>query len=194
MVQWPRLHTPNARDPGSISIPGQESRSGMPQLRTRLLQLSVLPATVKTGDLHWVLQLRPVQPNKSIKANKQKNHTTLTKMVSHTHKKTILLNGIISTIEVVGIIGLQRVWSKKEHSGYHRLTGKASFSSSDVWVRAEGQGTGFLYAFVCKLRWELNFLGIKRSGYFLGMWILQGQTTLAWPCIKSTFRLTQRNT
>lgn len=72
-------------------------------------------------------------------------------------KETILLNGIISTIEVVGIIVLQMVWSKKEHSGYHRLTGKASYSSADVWVRAEGRGTGFLSAFVCKLRWELNF-------------------------------------
>ena len=31
VVQWLRLHTPNARGPGSI--PGQETRSCMPQLK-----------------------------------------------------------------------------------------------------------------------------------------------------------------
>ena len=85
MVQCPRLHNPSARDPGSISIPGQETRSCMPQLRARMLQqVSCLPQG--RLEIFTSAALRPVQPNKSIKANKQKNHPTLTKMVSHKNK------------------------------------------------------------------------------------------------------------
>ena len=48
MVQWLRLHTPNARGLGSI--PSQATRSHMPQLRVCMLQLrlKILHATTKT--------------------------------------------------------------------------------------------------------------------------------------------------
>ena len=39
LVQWLRLHTPNAEGLGSI--PGQGTRSHMPQLRVRMLQLKI---------------------------------------------------------------------------------------------------------------------------------------------------------
>ncbi|TEA28791.1 hypothetical protein DBR06_SOUSAS24510049, partial [Sousa chinensis] len=42
VVQWLRLHTPNAGGPGSI--PGWGTRSGMLQLRARMLQLKKDPA------------------------------------------------------------------------------------------------------------------------------------------------------
>ena len=42
-VQWLRLHAPNAGSPGSI--PGQGTRSYMPQLRVRTLQLKIPRAT-----------------------------------------------------------------------------------------------------------------------------------------------------
>ena len=50
MVQWLRLHAPNAGGLGSI--PGQETRSLMPQLRPRMLQLKILHATTKTQHSH----------------------------------------------------------------------------------------------------------------------------------------------
>ncbi|TEA31481.1 hypothetical protein DBR06_SOUSAS44510002, partial [Sousa chinensis] len=37
VVQWLRLHTPNAGGPGLI--PGRGTRPHMPQLRVRMLQL-----------------------------------------------------------------------------------------------------------------------------------------------------------
>ena len=37
VIQWLRLHTPNAEGPGIN--PGQETRSCMPQLRVQILQL-----------------------------------------------------------------------------------------------------------------------------------------------------------
>ena len=43
LVQWLRLHTPNVEGPGSI--PGQGTRSHMPQLRVSMLQLR--PSRVK---------------------------------------------------------------------------------------------------------------------------------------------------
>ena len=46
MVQWPRLHTPNAEAEGPGSIPGWGTRADMSQLK-------ILSAT-----------LRPVRPNK----------------------------------------------------------------------------------------------------------------------------------
>ena len=42
VVQWLKLHTPNAGDLGSI--PGQGTRSHMPQVRVCMLQLNVLRA------------------------------------------------------------------------------------------------------------------------------------------------------
>ncbi|TEA33101.1 hypothetical protein DBR06_SOUSAS18610013, partial [Sousa chinensis] len=45
VVQWLRLHTPNAGGPGSIS--GQGTRSHMLQLRVRMLQLKIPHATTK---------------------------------------------------------------------------------------------------------------------------------------------------
>ena len=46
MVQWLRLCTPNARDPGLI--PGQGTRSHMPQLRVCMLQLKIPRANTKS--------------------------------------------------------------------------------------------------------------------------------------------------
>ena len=46
MAQWLRLRTPNAGGPGSI--PGQGTRSHMPQLRVRMLQLKIPRAATKT--------------------------------------------------------------------------------------------------------------------------------------------------
>ena len=48
MVQWLRLFTPNAGGPGSI--PGQETRSHMSQLRVRRLHLMMSHATVMIKD------------------------------------------------------------------------------------------------------------------------------------------------
>ena len=48
MVQWLRLCTPNAQGPDSI--PGQETRSFMPQLRVRILQLKILRDRTKTDE------------------------------------------------------------------------------------------------------------------------------------------------
>ena len=46
LVQWLRLHTPNAGDQGSI--PGQGTRSHMLQLRARMPQLKTPQAATKT--------------------------------------------------------------------------------------------------------------------------------------------------
>ena len=46
VVQWLRLHTPNAGGPGLI--PGQEIRSRLPQLRVHMLQLKIPCAATKT--------------------------------------------------------------------------------------------------------------------------------------------------
>ena len=53
VVQWLRLHTPNAGGPGSI--PGQGTRSHMPQLRARMLQLRAHMPQLRAR----MLQLRP---------------------------------------------------------------------------------------------------------------------------------------
>ena len=47
MVQWPRLCAPNAGDRGG-SVPGQGTRSNMPQLRVFMPQLKILHAANKT--------------------------------------------------------------------------------------------------------------------------------------------------
>ena len=46
VVRWLRLHTPNAGSLGSI--PGQGTRSHMPQLRVCMLQQRILHAAMKT--------------------------------------------------------------------------------------------------------------------------------------------------
>ena len=62
-VQWPRLHTPNAG--GLSSIPGQEIRSHMPQLRFRTPQLKIPHVTTKkVPQQREGLQLRPAKSNK----------------------------------------------------------------------------------------------------------------------------------
>ncbi|TEA14718.1 hypothetical protein DBR06_SOUSAS3110025, partial [Sousa chinensis] len=45
VIPWLRLRAPNAGGPGSI--PGQGTRSHMPQLRVHILQLKILCATTK---------------------------------------------------------------------------------------------------------------------------------------------------
>ncbi|TEA40834.1 hypothetical protein DBR06_SOUSAS19710043, partial [Sousa chinensis] len=45
VVQWLRLHAPNAGGLGSI--PGQGTRSPMPQLRVHMLQLKILHTATK---------------------------------------------------------------------------------------------------------------------------------------------------
>ncbi|TEA24199.1 hypothetical protein DBR06_SOUSAS17310001, partial [Sousa chinensis] len=52
VVQWLRLHTPNAGGPGSI--PGQGTRSHMPQRqqRSRMVQLKIPRATTKDPTCH----------------------------------------------------------------------------------------------------------------------------------------------
>ena len=58
VVQWLRLHAPNAGGPGSI--PGWGTRSRMPQLRVHMPQLKILQATTKDPAGH---NKDPVQPN-----------------------------------------------------------------------------------------------------------------------------------
>ena len=53
VVQWLRLHAPNAGGLGSI--PGQGTESHMTQLRVRMLQLKILHAATKIPHA----QLRP---------------------------------------------------------------------------------------------------------------------------------------
>ncbi|TEA35983.1 hypothetical protein DBR06_SOUSAS810106, partial [Sousa chinensis] len=48
VVQWLRLHAPNAGGPGSM--PGQGTRTHMPQPRTCIPQLKILHATCSTQD------------------------------------------------------------------------------------------------------------------------------------------------
>ena len=47
MVQWLRLHAPNAGGLGSV--PGEGTRSHMPQLRVRMLQLKIPPTAIRPG-------------------------------------------------------------------------------------------------------------------------------------------------
>ena len=48
MVQWLRPHTPGRGGPGLI--PGQGTRSHMPQLRVHMLQLNILPGAMKIQE------------------------------------------------------------------------------------------------------------------------------------------------
>ena len=52
VVQWLRLHSPNAR--GRDLIPGQGTRSHMVQIRSHILQLKILHATTKTWPCVYV--------------------------------------------------------------------------------------------------------------------------------------------
>ena len=65
MFQWLGLHIPSAGCPGSI--PGQETRSHMPQLRVHMLQqtLNTQSASTKT---------QCSQMNKYLKKKKKKEH------------------------------------------------------------------------------------------------------------------------
>ena len=56
VVQWLRLNTPSARGLGSV--PGQGTRSHMPQLRIHMPQLKDLTYCIKDGRC-CVLQIRP---------------------------------------------------------------------------------------------------------------------------------------
>ena len=68
VVLWLRPCTPNAGGPGSI--PGQGTRSHMPQPRVRMPQVKILPATTKNPAGP---NQDPAQPNQSIfKNNKNK--------------------------------------------------------------------------------------------------------------------------
>ena len=53
VVQWLRLHVPNARSLGLI--PGQGTRSHMLQLRAHMLQLKILHASTKTQHIQTKL-------------------------------------------------------------------------------------------------------------------------------------------
>ena len=64
VVQWLKLHTPNAGGPGSI--PGQGTRSRMPQVK-------ILHATTKNPACH---NQDPAQPNQSILKKKKKKQPT----------------------------------------------------------------------------------------------------------------------
>ena len=55
MVQWLRLHAPNTGDPGLI--PGQGTRSHMPQLRVCMLQLKIPHAAIEIQDVAYCTQL-----------------------------------------------------------------------------------------------------------------------------------------
>ena len=60
MVQWLRLHAPNAGGLGSI--PGQGTRSHMLQLRVRMLQLKI-PLALRPGVAKYFLKTqRMVSP------------------------------------------------------------------------------------------------------------------------------------
>ncbi|TEA40338.1 hypothetical protein DBR06_SOUSAS40510008, partial [Sousa chinensis] len=50
VVQWLRLHAPNAGGPGSI--PSGGTRSHTPQLRVRMLQLKIPHAATKDPECH----------------------------------------------------------------------------------------------------------------------------------------------
>ena len=66
VVQWLRLCAPNAAGPGSI--PGQGTRSHMPQLRVHMLQLKILCAATKDpaclNEDPACRDYDPAQPNK----------------------------------------------------------------------------------------------------------------------------------
>ena len=71
VVQWLRLCTLNAQGPDSI--PGQETRSYVPQLRVHMLQLKILHDKTKTDDPKYHNQDQ-VQPNKYFKKSSDEEH------------------------------------------------------------------------------------------------------------------------
>ena len=71
VVQWLRLHTPNAGDPGSI--PGQGSRSHMLQLRVCMLQLKD-PSGHNEGPVHGKKDPRAATKSRRGQINISKNY------------------------------------------------------------------------------------------------------------------------
>ena len=74
MVQWLRLGTPNAGGLGSI--PGQGTRSHMPQLRVHKPQPKVLHATTKTwhsqiNEYFLKKRIIPLKKKKQIKSDSE---------------------------------------------------------------------------------------------------------------------------
>ena len=69
MVQWLRLRAPNAGGPGSIS--GQGTRSHMPQLRVRMLQLKTHMPQLRVR----VLQLKTHMPQLRVRMLQLKTRT-----------------------------------------------------------------------------------------------------------------------
>ena len=67
MVQWLTLPAPNASGPGSI--PGQETKSHMPQLRVHMLQPQIQCAKMKSKDPN---QDPTPKPSKYINIKKKK--------------------------------------------------------------------------------------------------------------------------
>ena len=63
MTQWLRLRAPNAGGPGLI--PGQGTRSRMPQLRAHMLKLKILHATTKDPTHHNVATKIPYAATKA---------------------------------------------------------------------------------------------------------------------------------
>ena len=74
MVQQLRLCAPNAGDPGSI--PGQGTRSHMPQLRVHKQQLKIPCAATNKDQRSCILQQRPGTAKKSKKSTPLKNKQT----------------------------------------------------------------------------------------------------------------------
>ena len=64
VVQWLRLHAPNAEDQGLI--PGQGSRSHMPKLRAQMLQLKIPHVAMKTPHLATKSQQTQIKKKKSL--------------------------------------------------------------------------------------------------------------------------------
>ena len=62
MVQWLKLHAPNAGGPDSIL--GQETGSHMPKPRVGMLRINLLCTATRARGLR--LQLRLGEPNKEI--------------------------------------------------------------------------------------------------------------------------------
>ena len=94
VVQWLRLHAPNAEDQGLI--PGQGSRSHMPKLRAQMLQLKIPHVAMKTPHLATKSQESQIKKKKIIALTlKKRTGITCPRPIpipsSHTHHAGILL-------------------------------------------------------------------------------------------------------
>ena len=72
VVQWLRLHAPNAEDQGLI--PGQGSRSHMPKLRAQMLQLKIPHVAMKTPHLATKSQQTQIKKKKNHWSNIKKEN------------------------------------------------------------------------------------------------------------------------